>query len=234
MKPIVELITEWDAYTSSRDKVTVEEFCNYYLAKKNVGEKGSVFAGMAPPDLDTVLAKLIGRIASMYSTYCKMALQEKPEMELDSFYFLNAIYHKIESQKKDIIQFHFVEQSTGMDILKRLLSSGYITEREDPSDKRAKLVSVTSKGEKTLHELYQLLFKPTLLMFSSIPEEEKKLLVDILTPLEIKHGDILSTSRNRTLNEILENEIGEKALREIHADLEKRISQFGKTKSDHN
>ncbi|MFC3199317.1 MarR family winged helix-turn-helix transcriptional regulator [Parapedobacter deserti] len=231
MRPIVELISEWDTYVSSHDGVTVEEFCKYYLTKKSVGERRKAFAGMTPPDLDTTLAKLIGRVASMYSAYCKMALQEKPEIDLDSFYFLNAIYHKAESQKKEIIQFHFVERSTGMDILKRLLISGYITERADPVDKRAKLVSITKKGERTLHELYRLLFKPTVLMFHSIPEEEKKLLADILTPVEIKHGEILSKSKTQHLDEILKDEVGEHVLRNIYAELGKRINQFTENKS---
>ncbi|QNL48207.1 MarR family transcriptional regulator [Olivibacter sp. SDN3] len=229
MKPIVELITEWDTYASAHSEVNVEEFCKYYLAKKEALEKRNLFAGMLPPDTDSVLAKLLGRIAAIYGTYSKMALRDK--LELDAFYFLNSIYHRRESQKKDIIQFHFVEQSTGMDILRRLLLAGYIKEREDPADKRAKLVSITTKGEKLLLEVYQLLLKPTLLMFRPIPDSEKQLLIDMLSPLEVKHGEILAKNRNKRLDDILLQEVGEQEIHKAYSDFSEQIKEFVKHKS---
>ncbi len=104
--------------------------------------------GLPPPDLDTVFAKLIGRLAGMQTVYSKMALQSIPGFELEWFYFLNSIYQLKEVKKTQIIQYNFTEQTTGIDILNKLKKARYIAVRTDPDDKRAKLVSITKAGKK--------------------------------------------------------------------------------------
>ncbi|MFC6100006.1 MarR family transcriptional regulator [Olivibacter domesticus] len=226
MKPIIELITEWDIFSSRREDANVEDFCTYYLAKKKKEEKQVVFKGMAPPDLDTTLAKLIGRISVMQIIYSRMALKETDGIELEWFYFLNAIYHLQEANKTDIISFHLMEHSTGVDILNRIKKAGYISEREDPTDKRAKLLKLTADGEKLLLQLYELLYKPTFLLFYEIPTVEKQLIINLLSATEIKHGQILSKGRNKNLDELIEAGIGKEKMEEAFQELKKRIDTF--------
>lgn len=228
MKPIIELITEWDTFSSRHQGANVEDFCMYYLAKKTKKEKQAVFGGMSPPDQDTTLAKLIGRISAMQIIYSKMALKETDGIELEWFYFLNAIYHLREARKTDIISFHLMEHSTGVDILNRIKKAGYISEREDPADKRAKLVKLTAKGEKLLLQLYELLYKPTFLLFYEIPAEEKQLIINLLSATEIKHGHILSKGRNKNLDELIEATIGKQKMQEVLQQLKNRIDSFKK------
>lgn len=230
MKPLVELISEWDAYESSHKGATVEEFCRYYLVTRKEKEEDKLFEGMRPPDLDTVAAKLIGRLAAMHMAYAKLALKEKAMdgVEVEWFYFLNAIYHQREARKTDIIQYNFYEPSTGNDILRRIKLAGLITEREDPHDKRARLVKLTTAGETLLLQLYELLYKSNYLMFSELSDVDKKLIVRLLGDTEVKHGKILAESRNKSIDEILEQAGMMEKFREVMKQTKSRVQQFRK------
>lgn len=227
MKPIVELISEWDTFQNRHTQVSVEEFCKYYLAKKKEENgSGELFGGMAPPDIDTILAKIIGRIGAMHIAYSKLALKEVKEIEFEWFFFMNAIFHQGEAKKTDIIAYNFFEQSTGNDILSRIKKAGLIMEREAPNDKRARLIKLTAEGEKILFSLYELLYKPTYLMFSEIPDDDKQLIVKLLSDTEIRHGKILSENRNKNLDELLEKSFGKEKTIEVYEQLKGRINRF--------
>ena len=223
----MKLISAWEEYAQKNTAISATEFCMYFLAKES---NSQLFSGLTPPDLDTVFTKLIGRLASMQTAYSKMALQDIPGFELEWFYFLNSIYHLKEVKKTQIIQYNFTEQTTGIDILNRLKSLGYIAERTDPDDKRAKLVSITDAGEKTLFRLYQLLYKPTLLMYNGIDHKDKQVVINILKDTEHKHQELLSNSRNKSIDDLLLEVLGEEKIAQIEQEQKNRIAKFSDSK----
>ncbi|MBD1426019.1 MarR family winged helix-turn-helix transcriptional regulator [Sphingobacterium arenae] len=228
MSELVKLISAWEEYAQKNTDVSATEFCMYYLATES---NNQLFDGLTPPDLDTTFAKLIGRLAGMQAAYSKMALHDMPGFELEWFYFLSSIYHLKEVKKTQIIQYNFAEQTTGIDTLNKLKKHGYIAERTAPDDKRAKLVKLTPEGEKILFHLYQLLYKPTLLMYNDIDSKDKQVVINILKDTEQKHQDILSRSKSKSIDELLVELLGEEQLKSVHEGLVKQIAQFGKEKS---
>jgi DNA-binding MarR family transcriptional regulator len=227
MSELVKLISAWEEYAQKNTAISATEFCMYFLAKES---NSQLFSGLTPPDVDTTFAKLIGRLAGMQSVYSKMALQDMPGFELEWFYFLSSIYHLKEVKKSDIIQYNFTEQTTGIDILNKLKSLGYIAERTDPEDKRAKLVSITKAGEKILFKLFQLLYKPTLLMYNGIDHKDKQVVINILKDTELKHQELLSNSRNKSINDLLLEELGEEKIAQIELEQKNRIAKFSDSK----
>lgn len=227
MSELVKLISAWEEYAQKNTAVSATEFCMHFLAKES---NSQLFSGLTPPDLDTVFTKLIGRLAGMQAAYSKMALQDIPGFELEWFYFLSSIYHLKEVKKTQIIQYNFTEQTTGIDILNRLKSLGYIAERSDPGDKRAKLVSITEAGEKILFRLYQLLYKPTLLMYNDIDHKDKQVVINILKDTEHKHQELLSNSRNKSIDDLLLEVLGEEKIAQIELEQKNRIAKFSESK----
>lgn len=232
MTPIVELITEWDAFVNKHEGATVEDFCLYY-SRKVSQQKASdeLFRGISPPDLDTVFSKLINRLSAMHTAYTKMAVKELEGIGAEWFWFLNAIYHRGEASKVEIINYNFIEQSTGIDILNRIKKAGFITERNNPEDKRAKLVKLTPAGEAILLKLYELVYKPTFFMFSDIPDDDKNLIVKLLSATEIKHGKILADNRTKNLDELIETQVGKENRVQMEKELKTRIEKFKAKKS---
>ncbi|WP_118952066.1 MarR family winged helix-turn-helix transcriptional regulator [Taibaiella helva] len=223
MSELVKLISAWEAYAQKHTAPSATEFCMHFLARESNGE---LFSGLTPPDLDTVFAKLIGRLASMQTAYSRMALLDIPGFELEWFYFLNAIYHLKEARKTQIIQYNFSEQTTGIDVINRLKELGYVTERVDPGDKRAKLVRITKAGEKFLFRLYQLLHKPTLLLYEGIEHKDKQVVINILKDTEQKHQALLAGSRNKTIDELLTEVLGPDKAARLASEQEERIARF--------
>lgn len=231
MSELVKLIGAWEAYTQKHTTPSATEFCMHFLAKES---NNQLFSGLTPPDLDTVFAKLIGRLAGMQTVYSKMVLQEIPGFELEWFYFLSSIYHLKEVRKTQVIQYNFTEQTTGIDILNKLKKLGYIAERSDPDDKRAKLVTVTNKGEKILFKLYQLLYKPTLLMYNDIDPKDKQVVINILKHTEQKHQELLSTAKNKSIKDLLLEVLGEEKFARMELQQKNKIAEFGGSKQRNN
>ncbi|MBO9611195.1 MAG: MarR family transcriptional regulator [Dyadobacter sp.] len=227
MKPIVELISAWDSFQETRPDATVADFCRHYLAMMDAaGSDKGLFSGIEPPDMTSTIAKLVGRLGAMLTTYSKLALKEGEEIELDWFYCLNAIFHQGEARKIDIITYNFLEQTTGIDMLNRLRKAGYISERADPSDKRAKLVQLTVEGKQLLFKLYERLYLPAHMLFGEMSKADSHLMVNLLGPIEQKHGKILEVNRARNFADLLAETLGPEKLDEINRYQQNQIARF--------
>ena len=233
MKPIVELISEWDSYQETHPVATVSDFCKHYIAKVEI-EKASekLFSGLEPPDQTATVGKLIGRLGAILTTYFKLALKEGDEVELEVFYCLNTIFHQGEARKIDVISYNFFEQTTGIDLLNRLKKLDYISERTDPSDKRAKLVQLTDTGKQLLFSLYQRLYFPAYLVFGEMSNVDMQLMLSLLGPIETKHGKILADNRTRSFADLLVETLGTEKLDEVRKYQENQIAQFAARKHE--
>lgn len=232
MKPIVELISEWDSYQETHSDASVADFCKYYLAMvETKGATERLFSGIEPPDLTSTVGKLIGRLGAIMSTYFRLALKEGEEMELDGFYCLNAIFHQGEARKIDIISYNFLEQTTGIDLLNRLKKAGYISERTDPSDKRAKLVRLTDAGKQLLFSVYERLYTPAYLLFGEVSQIDIHLIINLLGPLESKHGKFLAENRTRSFTELATEALGTEKIDEINRYQQDQIARFASGKA---
>lgn len=202
MKPVVELISAWADYESKYPDASATEFCSHFLSQQKVSlptgiQKNSSFAQseLQTEQDDTSthqLADLIGQLNAFHVSYSKTALKEIPGVELEWFYFLKAIAQQKEARKSDVVNAVLFEQSTGIDIINRIKKAGLITERNDPADKRARLVKLNPQGEKLLQELHECLTIPDQLLFQGLAEQHKKLLINLLTDVALKNRLMLS------------------------------------------
>jgi hypothetical protein len=60
---------------------------------------------------------------------------------------LVTLYPEKESKKIDVLRNCILEKLSGNEVLKRLLRENMLRERENPSDARSKLLSLTEKGK---------------------------------------------------------------------------------------
>ncbi|WP_316841528.1 MarR family winged helix-turn-helix transcriptional regulator [Pedobacter gandavensis] len=206
-KPIVELITAWADYESKNPAANAAEFCSHFLMEhkgQNLPDKTPVT--LEDKDADQELASLISQLNAIHGIYAKAVLKEFPGIELEWFYFMKAIDRYQEARKSDIIAAVFFEQSTGIDILNRIKKAGLLTERSDPTDKRAKLVKLSIKGEKLLQILHQSLFKADELLFQELSASNKKLLINLLGDTQKKHQVLISENRHKQQQSITKDE----------------------------
>jgi DNA-binding MarR family transcriptional regulator len=225
MKPLVELITEWDSYAAKATHPTVADFCEKYLRKHPAGNPADA---VPAHHADNVMATLIGKASGLHTTYARMAIKEIPDIELEWFYLLNVISIKKETKKTDAISLSHMEQSTGIDILNRMKKKGLIVEKDDPADRRARLVSLTDKGKALLVQIGYYLYKVTYLLYHDIKGEDKKSMIKILTDTAQKHDQIRIEKKNRSIDEMIQSLYGENALKAVLSAYKKEVKYHEK------
>jgi DNA-binding MarR family transcriptional regulator len=234
MSKLVELITHWEKFQAKSPGGSLTDFCSHCLLsgrKRTAPEKGKLFQGMSPPDSLTTLSKLIRRVADIHGAYGKMALREIEGFDPDWFWYLNAVAHQGEARKTDIINFNFHEQSTGTDILRRIAAQGYISERNDPKDKRARLISLTKKGKAINARVCKLMFLPCFLLFDELGEEEKQIIITLLGGIEIRHTEKFPEYRTRDVVELSEELCGKEKIQALLKPASKTKTQRAVKKS---
>jgi len=121
--------------------------------------------------------------------------------------FCTALNNLGESRKSDVINYAMLEISTGTDILNRLIKKGFINQRIDPDDKRSKLLTLTSTGITALNKCYKKASMARELFLADFTEDDKKLAIQILYPLQEKHSRLSVKSKGKTIEEIYANYI---------------------------
>jgi DNA-binding MarR family transcriptional regulator len=207
MNKTVQLVNEWGAYEASHPNASIEEFCRFYLTMQHSKrELGQPFGGgKVPPTSRSFLAKLMGFICRTLEMYFEKAFADIPEIrQKEDFYFLNNIAHKGECRKTEVVYEQLLGLTTGIDTLNRLLAKGLITERPDPADKRAKLLSLTPEGEEVLQRCYKASQKVTEIVFCDLSEEDLLLCIQLLRGVESRHSATIFDMKDKTIDEVVE------------------------------
>lgn len=203
MKKAVQLINEWADFDEEYPEASIAEFCRHYLIRKREAEnRGKTTEGPVPPQQENILLKLLGRISGIGQIYARDMLSDIPEIQLEGFYYLVGIMHTGDSRKTDIISRNLSEFSTGIDILNRLKAEGLIEERVDPSDRRAKLISITEKGRKVLFQCFRRMSKVGGILFDEVAEDDRKLCIQLLKNVEIKHSKLAAKVKEKGVKEV--------------------------------
>jgi DNA-binding MarR family transcriptional regulator len=185
MNKTVELINLWAKYEEENPKAEIGQFCQEYLV--NLAQKTrrvTFWQSPVPPDSTSMLTKLIGRIAKLHNLYAVDAFKDCGISSFDDFLYLNSIAHTPNPKKTDIILANFSELSSGLLILDRLKKAKLIVEQGDELDKRTKRLEMTKEGASVLEACYQKLNEVNEMCFSGLTEEQVKLSIELLQPVE--------------------------------------------------
>jgi DNA-binding MarR family transcriptional regulator len=147
------------------------------------------------------LSRMLGRVATIQRTYLKIALKEKLNLETEWYYFLHTIDSQGPIRKTDLISINLLfEPTTGIDILNRMIRAGLLTEKIDPADKRARLLSLTPKGKTVLQDAQRLAEQTADLVFGNTPAAVQKEMESQLMTIEERLGKQLKQIRGKESN----------------------------------
>jgi DNA-binding MarR family transcriptional regulator len=134
--------------------------------------------------------------------YIKKAMKNTEIKTVDEFGFLATLLRKKRMQKKELINLHILETSSGSEILKRLNAKGLIKESPDQSDKRAKLVSLTPKGVEVIMSSFDQMHTVSEIVIGNLTEEEIKQSLRIFNKLSNFHKNIDRNDKSSDLQTI--------------------------------
>ncbi|RCH54664.1 hypothetical protein DJ568_12660 [Mucilaginibacter hurinus] len=205
MEETVKLVNRWAEFRKVYANGTLEEFYRFELAKRDTGALASEhIKGNDPQSTDNRFMKVIARLHLSYNVYLRIALKDTPLAAIEKFSFLAALNVIGESNKTQVINYAMMEMSTGSDILNRLIKDQFITQRNDPGDKRSKLIKITEKGFEVLQQCFERTAMVRSVLLEGLTEDEEKICVQILYPIQEKHTKLAVENKNKTIEEILQ------------------------------
>lgn len=99
------------------------------------------------------------------------------------FPFLVRIRFNDKPTQKDLVELFNVSEGYTAKLLRKFEDYGYITRREDPSNRRKKLVEITEKGYEKTDELIEIIKNWEIKTTSNLTDDELKLLKKLLFKL---------------------------------------------------
>lgn len=185
MNKTVELINLWATYEEENPKADLSQFCQAYLVnQEQKNQKVTFWKSPVPPDSTSILTKLVGRIAKLHNLYTVRAFKDLDVSSFDEFLYLNSVATTSNLKKTDVILANFNELSSGLLILDRLKKAKLIIEHGDELDKRTKRLEMTKEGASVLEACYQKLTEMNEMCFGELTEEQVKLSIQLLQPVE--------------------------------------------------
>ena len=124
------------------------------------------------------------RYAKLYS---KLAINDSPFSTIDEVIFLINLQHLGSMSKKALIDLNIHEKSTGIQIINRLLSAGFIEETVNEKDRRSKQIKITGSGQRALDSNMDRIRLASKMVVGDLNEHEKHQLISLLQKLETFH-----------------------------------------------
>lgn len=202
MKPIVQLVTEFDAFEEQVLGGSIEDFCRYYLARNAGKRKEELVGGHIPPNPESLLMKIFGRLITVYGVYVEAMMTEIKMPSREAFYLLNTLHHLNEAKKTEFINQMLMGYTTGMDAITKLIKEGLVQEREHDTDKRAKLISLTDKGRDALKACYPYMHRVSKMLLKGLHPDAIQLCISLLSDLEIRQSKLVHEVKGKDFEEM--------------------------------
>lgn len=167
----VPLLEKWEEFVRLTGSGNLEEFASWMLKKKEVLRekkvdshgffldplmKGLDLQGEYPgiPNSAGMAGYMVVRLFKSLRFYFKPILSRHNLSGLDDFFFLATLAWKDNISKKTLCKLNLTDIPTGMDVIKRLMRQELITEKENPLDKREKLMTLSEHGRSKIFQVF--------------------------------------------------------------------------------
>ena len=203
MEEVLKILQEWVEYEKAHPKSKFEDFCRFYLKKPEVAAfKSSNRDVPSPTNIDGQFMMTVSRTTLAFWVYMRIALKETLMPSIESLMVCAALNNLGESRKSDVINYAMLEISTGTDIINRLIKKGFIHQRTDPNDKRSRLLILSDAGKAALFKSFSKATVARDILLSGVTEDDKRLVAQIIFPIQEKHSKLSVESKGKTIEEI--------------------------------
>ncbi len=148
----------------------------------------------------SILVVLMFRYAK---TYIRKALKDSEIKTADEFSFLITLLSYESMTKMELINQQILEKTSGMEIINRLIKSGYIEQQKDENDKRSVRISITQKGREEVLKTLPQMQMVSKIVVGNLEENEISTLVQLLSKLDYYHNDIFHNKKDFELSELI-------------------------------
>jgi DNA-binding MarR family transcriptional regulator len=149
-------------------------------------------------DASAVGTLLISRLGQINQFLSKPVIRDMGFTKDVEFGVLVQVLLMDRPNKKELCRQLLIENSTGVEITRRLAKKGLLRETIDPSDRRSARLNVTEKGQRLLKEGYTKLSTIHTDFLHPLPVDQQQQLVSLLTRLNEYHSARVLKAVKRT------------------------------------
>ncbi|HXB06069.1 MAG TPA: MarR family winged helix-turn-helix transcriptional regulator [Puia sp.] len=192
---VIPLLSEWENYIQDHPAGDLPGFAHWILSRQQTAKppvRNSPTSGQLPTTARTAL--LITRIYRILGVLSKPKIKSlgfTKDMEFGVLIHVAIMDHP---NKKELCSELLIENSTGVEITKRLAKKGLITESPDPNDRRSARLGITEKGKKILIDGAEWFTNLHTSFFNVLDKEENEQLVNLLYRLNQYHTSQLNNN----------------------------------------
>lgn len=156
---------------------------------------------------ESAIATLVVHMNRFGKNYFKSAIHGSDFSTPDDVIYLIVLKFSYNMTKMDLIKKNVHEKPAGMQIIKRLITNGWVSEKKSDEDKRSKIISITPKGLTALASVMEKVRDATDIVSGDLADEEKIELIRILNKLNDFHQPIYDRNikTDNLLSEALKN-----------------------------
>ena len=188
------LLQAWDSYSQENPDATLAGF-GAWLQHTQGSPKETTVPTSLSSSLDEDLFSLWGRLMRFTERWAKRAFEETPIRTLEEHGILMYIAQHGSPTKSEVAQHSLMEQTTCLEILKRLQRQELLSEFKDPNDRRSRRVELTEAGRYLVKDELQMRGKQLAsLMAGPMPTNAKLQLVGQLQELAQFQANLLQRS----------------------------------------
>lgn len=114
----------------------------------------------------------------------KVALTPLGLGNVDDFSYLASMFQLKNPTKTELILAHLQEITTGTEIIKRLVNNGWLQETPHPTDKRSKIITLTSEGRIHVEKAFDVAMPISIDAYKKLNQEQLHTLYELLKTIE--------------------------------------------------
>lgn len=196
MDSYIPLISTWEDYLAISKSPAITDFAMWILKQKKPEVANDQLG------LDTYVkskteehnyaykssdaAILLWRMSKFIRYYTKPVLLENGLASQDDFGILAHIDYKKSCSKGEAIEANIIDATTGIEIIKRLIKQGLVSEKHNKDDKRQRIISLTKAGKEKLYKIYMGFSKIQDVM-ADLNVQQREILIQTLEKLDLFH-----------------------------------------------
>lgn len=200
LKEMISLLETYEEEQPEAGK-RISDF-SHWLNQKMEADTRDARLKEAAEQGDTAITMLISYLYRYVKNYSKKALEDTALSTFDDFAFLATLSYSGSLTKTELIQMHLLEITSGIEIIKRLSKSGYLTSFQDPNDKRSKRVKLTQEGRQALEEVMEKMDKAAFIFSGKLSLQERANMLPVMHKLHDFHSEIFRRDRKSSLDKI--------------------------------
>jgi DNA-binding MarR family transcriptional regulator len=200
IKKVIDWAEKFENQLSQGEQWNDENFANWLSNEVNAKQQIDVVLSEKTKPSIAMYVYFMYKYALFYS---RKIFKNSEIYCIDDFSVLASLLPDKQLKKADVIRINISEKSSGNEVLKRLLRQNLIKETANPDDKRSKLVKITTLGFSEINDVWKQIEKMDDLVAGDLSEQEKIMLLNMLSKLHEFHNPLFNENEEKVLNKKL-------------------------------